>query len=219
MQNINIIDNWDDITLKKFMQLKKCYKIEDKNERFYKILETLSDKDAEYFKNLDANYMEILLNNIKFLKDDITKESFNSIEIDGEEYHINFENKLKLMEFIDSETVMNSDSNAFDIILAILCRKKDEPYDDDYIANKFEKRQEMFANQSITKIYPLINFFLNKWEQSSKTTQLYLIAIKKLAMKFLENIEASAKSGTGKRHFSKSQMKTLQNLKKQVSNI
>lgn len=104
-------------------------------------------------------------------------------------------------------------------ILGILCRKANEQYDDDFIAHKLNKRIELFNKQPMTKIQPLIGFFLNLYLLSKTTTQPFLENQITQLNHILTHTEDSLKRTLGKRHFLNSQMRKLQKLKKSLKSI
>nr|DAH91242.1 MAG TPA: hypothetical protein [Bacteriophage sp.] len=69
---------------------------------------------------------------------------------------------MKTLEYVDANMTLKEDSYNFGQLLAILCRKEEELYDDDFIATRLEERTELFNNASIVKTKPLIDFFINR---------------------------------------------------------
>lgn len=159
------------------------------------------------------------MDNLKFLSEPITNDINNTIDIDGERYIINYMEELKFGEFVDVQTVLDADKDNFPAILSIICRKEGEIYNDEYIAKLQPKRMEMFAKQPVTKVYPIIGFFLNLSIMSENSTQLYLEKIKDQSNHILQHYINSLENGDGKKRYMKSAVKKLMDLKEQLNNI
>lgn len=159
------------------------------------------------------------MDNLKFLSEPITNDINNIIDIDGERYIINYMEELKFGEFVDVQTVLDADKDNFPAILSIICRKEGEIYNDEYIAKLQPKRMEMFAKQPVTKVYPIIGFFLNLSIMSENSTQLYLEKIKDQSNHILQHYINSLENGDGKKRYMKSAVKKLMDLKEQLNNI
>ena len=216
--NINMPLSWEEITLEMFQEISKLYD-NDKKPTITDILSVLTNIKKEDIENYPLEVIEVLISQAQYIQSTPTNEVKNEIIIDGEKYFINYENELRFKEFVDAQTLIESNNRDYASLLAILCRKQGEKYTDEYIAKEFDKRVEMFNKQPITNILPVVNFFLNYWVVLEKTSKESLTTIKEAASKYLEHIENSAKSGIGQRRFSKSQMKRLQTLKKRLSYI
>jgi hypothetical protein len=106
--------------------------------------------------------------------------------------------KLKLGEYVAVDTVLKSDSSDYASILAILCRKEGEIYDSRFEAEEFEKRKEMFEKQPVTKILPIIGFFLNLFIVSERHSQLYSLVEEGINL-IQQTIDNSQKIGASKR--------------------
>lgn len=215
---IEIPEKWEDITLEKFIEIQSLYT--DGNQPTYtQLISVLSNIPEKELNQYPAIVIEKIAEKLSYLKDEITKEVLNYIDIDGERYQINYMEELKFGEFVDCNTVLDADRNNFPAILSIVCRKEGETYDDEYIAKYQEKRMEMFAHQPITKVYPMVAFFLTCYQLSNINTQSYLENLKDQANHTLNNYIDLVKNGDGKRHFMNSQMRKLKKLKKQLNNI
>ena len=215
---IEIPEKWEDITLEKFIEIQSLYK--DGNQPTYiQLISVLSNIPEKELNEYPALVIEKIADKLSYLKDEITKEVLNYIDIDGERYQINYMEELKFGEFVDCNTVLDADRSNFPAILSIICRKEGEKYDDEYIAKYQEKRMEMFAHQPITKVYPMVAFFFTCYQLSNINTQSYLETLKDQANHTLNNYIDLVKNGDGKRHFMNSQMRKLKKLKKQLNNI
>ena len=126
---------------------------------------------------------------------------------------------LKFGEFVDVQTILDSDRTNFPAILGISCRKDKEVYDDKYIAEILPKRIEFFSNLPVTKVYPLVGFFLNLSLLSEKNMESYLANLKNQANHTLQHYINSLKDGGGKKRSLKSAVKTLQKYQQQIKCI
>lgn len=212
--DINIPLSYDDINLETFSKLKELYN-NDNKPSIIDIVAVISNKDKKYINQMPSEVFNLIINKLQYLNKPITNDIKNEITINGETYYINYLEKLKTLEFIDTQTVKDN----LPAILGIICRKKGEIYDDEFIAEKLNDRIKMYNNQPITKIQPLINFFLTRWNLSENNIQQYLDNLKDQANRQVSNIENSLKNGTGKKHLLSYRMKKLSNLKKQLKSI
>ena len=83
----------------------------------------------------------------------------NKVVIDGVEYHINPQEKMRAGEYISVDSILKDDKRNYAAILAILCRKDGEVYDAHFENEVLQSRIELFENQSIMDVMPLIFFF------------------------------------------------------------
>lgn len=212
----NLPKSWDDVTLAKFSNLQR---IKGEGEaQIYDLLQALCDKTRDEVMQLPIEFVEKMLNRMDFIY--TTPEvaaPTNKIEIDGETYMVNYLEKLKAGEYISFDTVIKSDQYNYAAMLAILCRKPDEIYDSKFEAEKFEDREKMFGNQPITKILPIINFFLNLYMVSEVPSHLYS-QVEEAINLTRQDIENSPNLGPFRKFFLKWRVKKLQKLLKSSRN-
>lgn len=216
--NIDIPTKWDEITLQTFIKLKSLYNDGDQPS-MEQLISILANKDIEDVKQYPAIVIERVFDKLGFLKDGITNEISNKVEIDNVTYQINYLEELKFGEYVDINTVLDSDNNNWAAILGILCRKENEIYNDDFIAKELPNRIKMFNVQPITRIYPLISFFLTLCMTSENNIQSYLETIRDQATRIVKHYITSLKNGDGRKRFLNWRMRKLQKLSKQLSNI
>lgn len=212
----NLPKSWDDVTLAKFSNLQR---IKGEGEaQIYDLLQALCDKTKDEVMQLPIEFVEKMLNRMDFIytTPEIAAPT-NKIEIDGETYMVNYLEKLKAGEYISFDTVIKSDQYNYAAMLAILCRKPDEIYDSKFEAEKFEDREKMFGNQPITKILPIINFFLNLYMVSEMPSHLYS-QVEEAINLIQRDIENSPNLGHSRKFFLKWRMKKLQKLLKSSRN-
>ena len=148
-----------------------------------------------------------------FLNTDIHPTPKNDITINGERYFVNYTEKLTFGEYVDANTIMSEQPDNHAAILAILCRKEGEVYDDSFVADKMDERMEMFGNAPAKDCMDIIAFFLTLSVNSGKCSQDYLTAAKSQIDQLLEHTRNSVKCGDGRKHSLLWRMKTLRKLK------
>ena len=218
--SITIPEKWEQVTLGQFEKIMSIIKGEEENTSInvVKLLAILTDTDEEYINSLPAEFVESLMARLLFLNDDPTKDSdkmaTNQICIDGEFYRINYMEQMKFGEYVQVNEVTRTNPLDYSSILAILCRKNDEPFDDDFAANQFQKRKEMFSKQPVTDIIPLIAFFLKLYLVSQRHSKTYLKELESQTSQLLKDTENSVINGAGRKRSLSWRMRTLLKLRK-----
>lgn len=211
---ISIPTSWDEITLKQFSDIERYYSDKDTKFDARQVLHIFTNKTIDEINELPIEITELLMSKLVFLQErpkDV--EPSNKIKIDGEEYVINVMEKLKTGEYVSIDTILKGDKYDYASILAVLCRKKDEVYDSKFEAELFDSRREMFEKQPITKILPIIGFFLNLYIMLEIPTQLSLVVEEELN-RIQKDIEISQRIGASKKRYLKWRMKRLRKLLK-----
>lgn len=205
----NIIDlgsifvptSWEDVKLKTFQELERYYADTDKEFDLREVLHIMIDKDIDYVNSLPINIAEKIMDKMSFLQTEPAKqEPSNKITIDGETYEVNVMEKMKTGEFVSTDTIIKSDKYNYAAILAIICRKKGEIYDSKFEAELFEDRVKMYENTPITKILPVISFFLQKWFVAETLSRMYS-EVEGAISHIQKNIETSHKIGVFKKRY------------------
>lgn len=211
---------WDEVTLGQFAELEKLYKGEaSKGVDAVDLISIMSGRTKDEVMELPVDFMETMAIHLVFLETQPEIEKpLNSIEIDGETYIINVKEKLKFGEYVDFDQLVKSDPCDYPSMLAILCRKDGEAYDSDFIANEFQKRVDMFAKQPITKILPLIAFFLELSTTYMGLSSNYSMTKEALNQE-VQNLENSVVHTLGRGFRSYLLMKKLKKLKKLIKCI
>ena len=216
---IKVPTSWDEVTLLQFQKINEYYQDKEKTFNVVDVIDIFIDKDKDYIMSLPAEFLEIILDKLKFLSTEIeTKEPSNKIEIDGETYQINFMEKLKAGEYIAVEMATKDNNFNYASVLAILCRKENEIFDSTFENEVLPNRVALFEKQPITKIIPLISFFMNCYILSVLPSQLS-IQVKEGINQERKNIESLYESGQVSRRSMKSAMKTLKKLEKTINGI
>lgn len=212
---------WEDVTLKKYQDIERYYSNESGETQFnlMDVLHIMIDKDKDYIMALPSSVLELILAKLAFLqKSPEIKEPSNKITIDGEAYMVNFMEKLKTGEYIQTQTIMKSDPHNYAGIMAVLCRKEGEIYDSKYEAEVFESRQKMFEEVPVIDVLPVIHFFILRYMLSETPSQLSS-KLKEAISYIRSNIESSQKSGLIGKLSTISAMRKLKKLEKTINSI
>ncbi len=216
---IYVPDSWDKINLKKYQEIEAFYENKDENFNLIDVLDIMIDKDRDYINSLPMEFLDKVLEKLSFMteKPEIG-EPTNKIVINGETYTIHFENQLKVGEYIAADTIMKNDKHNYAALLAILCRKDDEPYDSKFENEIIEGRIKMWENQPVLNVMRLISFFLLISNLSLLPT-LLSSKVEEAVNLTRKNIETLHKNGEISRRSMKSQMKKLKKLEKSIKCI
>lgn len=216
----DVPSKWDDVTLKIYQDIERYYA--DKEEKQFDVrdvLHILTNRSIDEINELPSDFLDTILTHLLFLvtTPDVGEPS-NKIKIDGEEYIINVMEKLKLGEYVAVDNAIKADKSDYASILAILCRKQGEVYDSKFEAETFEKRKEMFEKQPVTKILPLVGFFLNLYIVLERHSQLYSLVEEGINLT-QQNIESLENLGVFKRLSLNWQMRKLKKSLKSIKRI
>ena len=172
--SVNAPTSWDDVKLKTFQELERYYSDKDKDFDLREVLHIMIDKDIDYVNALPINIAEKIMDKMSFLQTEPDiKEPTNKIEIDGEIYEVNIMEKMKTGEFVAANRIIDLDKFNYAAILAIICRKNGEIYDSKFEAEVFDKRLKMFERTPVTKIMPVLSFFLGCYVTLATLSQMY----------------------------------------------
>jgi len=215
----NVPSKWDEVTLKMYSEIERFYEDKDKQFDIRDVLHILTNHSKDEINMLPMDFLERIMGNLAFLQESPKdEEPRNWIEIDGERYTVHTEQQLKTGEYISADTLLKGDPHNYAALLAILCRKDGELYDSRFENEVLEERVRLFEKQPITKVMPIIGFFL----------QLYMIYMSPilLSSKVREaidltrkDIETSAENGETSKRSMKSAMKKLRKLEKSINSI
>jgi hypothetical protein len=216
---INFPLSWDEITLKQYQDIETLY---DKNENatMIDILDIISDKTAKELKTLPFDvFEETIMPQLNFLNEKPEeKEPTNKIVIKGETYFVNFMEKMKTGEFIDSQMVLQNDKHNYAMLLAILCRKEGEIYDSRFENEILPSRIAFWEKQPMLECMRIASFFLNLWLIFGQRTQLSSQVMEALDLT-AKHIETSHRNGELSRLSMKLLMRKLKKLRKSISFI
>ena len=213
---IKIPIKWGDVNLKQFEQIMRLTGGENKSVDVISLLSILTGKDEDYINSLPASFVETLMAHLIFLNDNprTYDNTASQIKIGNDLYSIHFLEELRFGEYVEVNESIKNDPFDYSSILAILCRKDGEAFDEDYVANKFKIRKKMFQEQPVTEILPLIAFFFLFFLLSKANSQGCLTELESATNQLLLHTNSSVSNGDGERHSLNWQMKTTQKLKK-----
>jgi hypothetical protein len=210
---------WNELTLKQFQDIERYYSDKDKQFDVREVLNLFTDHSVEEISQLPIDFVDKLLNELSWLQDAPEYgEARPYIDINGERYQVNVQEKLKTGEYIAVETAMKGDVHNYAAILAILCRKQGEIYDSHFENEVLPSRIELFECQSMMEVMPIVSFFLNLWLVLGKHTLLYSTVREQVDLT-RKHIETLHKNGEISRRSMRSAMKELRKLEKSISSI
>lgn len=214
--SIKVPTKWEEVSLGQFEKIMKLTGGESKRVDVMSLLSILTGQDEDYINSLPASFVETLMAHLIFLNDNprTYDQTASQIKIGGDFYSIHFLEELKFGEYVEVNESIKNDPLDYSSILAILCRKDGEAFDEDYVANKFRKRKEMFQEQPVTEILPLIGFFLKLFLISRANSQGCLTELESATNQLLQHTNSSVSNGDGEKRSLSWRMRTTRKLKK-----
>lgn len=213
---IKVPTKWEEVTLGQFEKIMKLTGGESKKVDVMSLLSILTGQDEDYINSLPASFVETLMAHLIFLNDNprTYDHTASQIKIGNDFYSIHFLEELKFGEYVEVNESIKNDPLDYSSILAILCRKDGELFDEDYVANRFKKRKEMFQEQPVTEILPLIGFFLKLFLISRANSQGCLTELESATNQLLQHTSSSVSNGDGEKRSLSWRMRTSRKLKK-----
>ena len=170
----NVPKSWDELDLKTFQEIEEYYSDKEKEFDARDVLHIFTKRSVDEINELPMEFTESILEQLSWLGEEPHyDEPSNKIEIDGEIYQVNVQEKLRTGEFVAVDTILKHDKHNYAAILAVLCRKNDEQYDSKFENEVMQSRVEMWERQPVMKTMPIVTFFLTLWLASNQLTQLY----------------------------------------------
>ena len=207
--SITVPTKWDDVTLDMFADIERYYQDKDKDFDVREVLHIMIGKDIDFINSLPAEFLDAIMQKLSFLQTQPEiGEASNKIEIDGETYQVNVFEKLRTGEYVSFDMAMKADKYDYSTFMAILCRREGEKYNSKYEAELFDERKKMFGRQPVTKIMPIVSFFLNLWFVQESHSQLYSKVQEALDLT-QQNLDSSGKIGVFRRFYLNWQMRRL----------
>lgn len=212
--------NWEDVKLKQWSDYLRLTS-EQGEVDILTTLECFSDIPREVIYQIPSDLFEKVIQKMKFLNEEPNIESSNIVLHNGNTYHINVMEKLRVKEYLDLNTILENDKYNYPVIFAILCRLDNEEYNEEYIADILEKRVQMWEDVPVTKALPLISFFLHLWNEYAQHTQSCLMVkhLKSELIEYVKNVKNSLKLGDYIIPSRVRQIMTLRKLEKYLKNI
>lgn len=208
----NVPRNWQEVTLKQYQEIEEYYADKDRKFDIRDVLHIFCNKTIDEVNALPISFTAKIMDILSFLETAPKVDKASAvIKIDGEVYQCNVMEKMKTGEYLAIDTIIKSNPHDYSSMFAVLCRKPGEIFDSKFEAEVFDKRKEMFEKQSITKIMPLISFFLSLFLQLKIPFLLYSQAEEELNL-IQRSINDSQKIGVFKRRYLNLRMKKLRKL-------
>lgn len=213
--NIKLPKSWNEITLQTIQE------IEGKNDDVVKVISVLAGVDEDTISSLPMSQIERIANEIQFLKQMPTVEPKPFIKWKGEKYVIHPETELCFGEYVALEMAMKANSHDYATFLAILARKENEAYTQDFENKVLASRVEMFKHMPVRKALPLVSFFLQLFLLSTSLDKTYR-QVKQNTLEEIDSIvefgKSSMKDGRGNGLRTRYVTNRLKRLKKMVKN-
>ena len=213
----NFPKSWDELDLKTFQEVEKYYSDKDRKFDLRNVLGIFTNHTEDEINALPIQFSEEIIGQLSWLSEEPKyADPTNSIEIDGERYVVNVQEKLKTGEYVAADTVLKGDKHNYAALMAILCRKEGEIYDSKFENEVLGERISMWERQPMIKIMPIITFFLTLWLTSEQVTRLSSKVEEALSLT-RKHIETLHKNGEVSKHSMKSAMKKLRKLEKSIN--
>lgn len=211
--------SWDDITLKTYQEIERYYEDKDKDFDLREVIHIITNHTIDEVNALPVEFLDSIMEKMAFLQESPSNEKpTNSVEIDGEVYTVHTENKLKVGEYVAADTAMKGDKHNYAAFLAILCRKDGELYDSKFENEVLEDRIKMWEKQPVTKILPVVGFFIECYVILQMPTLLSSKVMEAIDLT-RKDIEILQKNGAVSKRSMKSAMRKLKKLEKSISTI
>jgi hypothetical protein len=172
-------ENWDEVTVEKFCNVyKNNYENYTEFESSMILLSTLSGIQRDIIEMMDLDDFKMLLDKLKFIKDEVIKTDVESIKVGEDEYYLHSDfNKFTTGEIITIEMILKkADNNLFKVMSELLCvflRKKNNNGKLEKFKTSMLERKDIFDNIPVSQIYHIFNFFLAGSDLFNNNTRDY----------------------------------------------
>lgn len=187
---IHVPASWAEITLgdyERWFMKQPQTKLE-----YVEFIAAICKVETDVLLDSPTQVFNIIVDTLGFIFEENFEPS-NRIEVDGQKFAVSFSDELTLAEWVDVESVLESESDTkISELLSILCR----PYGEKYDAKTAETRRDMFRSMPCDKVMPLIAFFLRRKAESEKILHLFS-TVKDQTGRLLKDISHFAESGDG----------------------
>lgn len=187
----NVPTSWSDITLGEY---EKWYASRPQTRLDYvHYIARICGIEPDLLLSASAELFDTICSKMEFILDTNLQPAY-MVEIDHEKYFVSPSDKLTLGEWVDVDTLMNSQDSDQQLsqMLAIVCR----PVAEEYEPEKANERAQLFRMQPCDKMLPLVSFFLFREKQLSETLN-HCSEVVAQANRFLRDTKSFAKSGDG----------------------
>lgn len=192
---------WDDVSLKMFSEIERYYSDKEKQFDIRDVLHIVCNKTFDDVNALPLSITEKLLEHLAwFTEQPQYGEPTSSLVINKEKYKIHFDRELRTGELVATDTIIKTDPHNLAGLLAVLCRKENEPYDSKFENEVLPERIKMFEEMPMTKVMPLIHFFMSSYVILKSCTQSYMM-VKEALNHTAKAIETSQNLGVCKKWY------------------
>ena len=206
------------------------YNITDKD-----LLKCFTNFDMDKYDVLPVELYNSIMSNFSFVLEDMPQwKPSNHLSYNGMEFTVNTMEAMKVKEYEDAEMILRNNMYDYPSLLAVLCRKVtgtktdnvtglswevNEVYDSEFANKIFDARREMFAKIPITKVMPVITFFLLRGLECNNLSQNYLTTLAHQLDEVVGNMLDSIKSMGLRKWLYLPQMIKLKKYKKSINSI
>lgn len=217
---ITLPKGWNELDLKTYQEIDRFYSdVEDKKFNIKDVLHIFTGLNEDDINAMPLEFTEKIINKLSWLSTTPEYgEPSNKITIDGVDYIVNVQEKLKTGEYIALDTAIKQDRHNYALMLAILCRKEGEIYDSKFENEILPERVKLFEKQPMIKVMQIIHFFINCFMILNVPIQLYS-QVEEAINLTQSHLETLKRNGGQSTHYIKSQMKKLKKLRKSIECI
>jgi len=161
----NVINNWNDVTLDRWVKLLAIKNVSKTKEARETIL-ALSDIPNKLLDKLEITHIALIMQELSKMQKDSDSSLREIIVIDGVEYGFHPDlDSITLGEFADLETYVADIENKMPEIMAILFRPVIDKHNDYYKIEAYDGniklRAEIMRNITANKVHDALVFFYN----------------------------------------------------------
>lgn len=164
---IDVPESWDDLTLG-FYETFYTEMPETPRDRAV-LVAKICKIDAELLLSWPVEVFNRIVGYVDFLFNDNPAPPSPVIDAGGVKYIVPIEDELSLGAWVDADEVQKTGENVLSNILAIVCR----PAGEAYAYKNNESRREMFAALPVSKVLPVLAFFLHYKNVFDRRTAAY----------------------------------------------
>ena len=154
--NITVPTKWEDVNLKQYQEIQKA---REENSDIIRIISILTDKKDDEIRSMPASFISTIVQNLNFLGTPPKVEPSNKVD----DFYIKTPDRLTFGEWLDANNALQNDKYDYATVLAILCRRTDEEYNEHFIETMLDKRRDFFKNMPLTEILAPVLFFSKYW--------------------------------------------------------
>lgn len=199
---VQVPTSWEEVTLERFVEIMRMQdaKGEESDIDIVDVMAVLTGKDRDYINSLPSEFVEKIMMHMAFLNIPLDQTPKSEVKIDGEVYRIKHERKLTFGEYTSANSALEGDKFDYASLLAILCRKDNEEFNDKFVSEMYEDRVNFWLQQPVTNVYPLICFFLFLSSITNQHLKTYLAEMEAQVKSIVKSIENSVSLGDGLAH-------------------